>query len=244
MKYDPNPTWRRWRTSFERAATRPVPPIAAPELSVVTRAGVLESLQKFQIGESGEGRVAHEIDSARWPGIDDDFRQSLKMLVREEGRHSRMLALMVHALGGRTLSRNWSERLFVFARRALGLRFKLLVLLSVEVIGVSWYGLLAEQLPAGPLCEALRQMCTDEERHLAFFTRLFATQRWRWARWVWRPLNIAAGVLVVVDHRRTLRALNVPWREAFGRMWSRVNLVASGLAQSTPAGGVVLNETP
>ena len=228
-------TWSLWKMSFEAAAQRPVPPIVAPALSEAVRFGVLESLQKFQIGESGEGRVAHEIDSSLVPGIDGEFRASLKLLVREEGRHSRILALMVQALGGTTLSRNWSERLFVHLRRAFGLRFKMMVLLSVEVIGIAWYGLLAHQLPAGPFASALRQMCSDEERHLAFFSRFFAAQQLWWVRLLWWPLNLAAGALVILDHRRTLAALHVPWgvigrvmvtrvAEASVRMQERVGL--------------------
>jgi len=214
--------WSAWKKSFEVASQRPVPSIVAPAVTEPVRLGVLDSLKKFQIGESGEGRVAHEIDSAMLPGIDDEFRESLKMLVREEGRHSRILALMVHALGGKTLSRNWSERVFVHVRRAFGLRFKMLVLLSVEVIGIAWYGLLAEQLPAGAFAEALRQMCSDEERHLAFFSRFFAAQRIWWVPLVWWPLNLAAGALVIIDHRGTLCALRVPWLLIARRMLARV----------------------
>lgn len=228
-------TWSTCKRTFEVAAQRPVPPISAPDVSDEVRLGVLGSMQKFQIGESGEGRVAHEIDSALLPGGDDEFRATLKMLVREEGRHSRILALMVHALGGQTLSRNWSERLFIHVRRAFGLRFKMMVLLTVEVIGIAWYGLLADELPAGPFAAALRQMCSDEERHLAFFARFFAAQRLWWVRVLWWPLNLAAGALVILDHRRTLAALRVPWSrialamllriaEASHRMGERVSV--------------------
>ena len=227
--------WSAWKKSFEVAAQRAVPSIVAPAVSEPVRLGVLESLQKFQIGESGEGRAAHEIDSAMLPGIDDEFRQSLKMLVREEGRHSRILALMVHALGGKTLSRNWSERVFVHVRRAFGLRFKMLVLLSVEVIGIAWYGLLAQQLPPGAFADALRQMCGDEERHLAFFSRFFAAQRAWWVPLLWWPLNLAAGVLVIIDHRSTLRSLCVPWHLIARRMLSRVAEAAARMNERPAA---------
>ncbi len=240
-------TWSLWKKTFEVAAQRPVPVISAPVVGAEVRLGVLGSLQKFQIGESGEGRVAHEIDSALLPGVDDEFRATLKMLVREEGRHSRILALMVRALGGQTLSRNWSERLFVHVRRAFGLRFKMMVLLSVEVIGIAWYGLLADQLPAGPFAEALRQMCSDEERHLAFFSRFFAAQQLWWVRVLWWPLNLAAGTLVILDHRRTLSALRVPWSRIASAMVQRISEASHRMREqvgAAPAGRAARFHSP
>jgi hypothetical protein len=110
-------------------ATRPLPDlgtqvrirIGAPELA----ASIARSLAKFQLGEAGEGRIAKEIDRARLPSIDADYRAALKLFVAEEGRHARLLGLAVRALGGSLLQKNWTEALFVRGRRLLGLRLKL-----------------------------------------------------------------------------------------------------------------------
>ncbi len=101
---------------------------------------------------------------------------------------------------GKLLGRNWTERLFVFARRLLGLRLKLMVLLVAEVVGGAFYGLLASRLPEGALRRGLEQICEDEEHHLDFHGTSSRGRggawwgvrcgrrrggAWRWRRWGW-----------------------------------------------------------
>ncbi len=219
--------WNAWRRHFDQNAQRPLPDITPPVLPESHRLALAASLAKFQLGESGEGRIAHDIDSAQLHGIDDDYRASLKRFVAEEGRHARVLGLMVNALGGRSLARQWTERLFVRGRRALGVRFKLLVLLAAEVIGISFYGVLAKVLPACGLRDALEQLCADEEHHLAFHAEFFGAQRPDWLAsrllWLaWWPLALTAGLVVFLDHRRTLRVFGVSSSTLFRPMWSRI----------------------
>ena len=221
--------WNAWRRHFDENARRPLPAITPPPLSEPHRVALAASLAKFQLGESGEGRIAHDIDGAQLPGIDADYRASLKRFVAEEGRHARVLGLMVNALGGRLLGRQWSERLFVRGRRALGVRFKLLVLLAAEVIGISFYGVLANVLPRSELRDALEQICADEEHHLAFHAEFFGAQRpdpvaSRLLWLAWWPLALTAGLVVFLDHRRTLRVFGVSSSTLLRRMWSRISL--------------------
>lgn len=236
-------TFHHWRTHFDAQAARPLPPLDVPALTPRRRQALTRSLEKFQLGESGEGRVAHEIDRVTLPGVDADYRLSLKRFVAEEGRHARLLGLMVEALGGALLPRSWTERVFVRARRMLGVRFKLLVLLAAEVIGITFYGLLARALPEGRLAAALEQICRDEEAHLRFHADFFLAQRarplahllLRAAWWVVGPL---AALTVLLDHRETLRAFGVPLSEAAGRMLGRVREASQRM--SAPAAAPTL----
>jgi hypothetical protein len=213
--------WSDWRRHFEMNRRRPLPE-GLDQMEAVPegwRGALAASLATFQLGEAGEGRIAHEIDSAQLPGIDADYRAGLKLFVAEEGRHARILGLMVRGLGGKLLGRNWTERLFVFGRRLLGLRLKLMVLLVAEVVGGAFYGLLASRLPAGGLRRALEQICEDEGHHLDFHGDFFARQGWGlWGRAAWQvtwwSLALAAMGVVMMDHRRTLRTLGIPLGEA------------------------------
>jgi hypothetical protein len=228
--------WSDWRGHFERNRRRPLPEglERAEEVPAAWRPALAASLAIFQLGEAGEGRIAHEIDRAKVPGIDADYRAALKLFVAEEGRHGRILGGMVRGLGGRLLARNWTERLFVFGRRLLGLRLKLMVLLVAEVVGGAFYGLLASRLPASGLRRGLEEICKDEQHHLDFHGDFFARQGWgvfMRAAWhmAWWSLALAAMGGVLVDHRRTLKTMGIPLAEAAGAFLGLTREAASHL---------------
>lgn len=231
--------WSNWKQHFEDNVHRPLPAMAAPALAPPQHGALVQSLAKFQLGESGEGRIAHEIDRATLSGIDDDYRAALKRFIQEEGRHARILGTMVVALGGRVLARQWTERVFVHARRLFGIRFKLLMLMAAEVIGIGFYGMLSAALPAGPMAAALRQICGDEEAHLLFHRDFFHSQRdtgvGRLLRALWWPMGSIAALTVLWDHRATLRAFRIPLRIAAARLWAQVAIAG----RAAPPSGAV-----
>ena len=224
--------WTRWRKHFETQALRPLPtaPRDVAQIPAAWRAPLCASLARFQLGESGEGRVAREVERARLPAIDGDYRAALRLFVREEGRHARILAGMVRALGGSLLRRSWTERLFVAGRRLLGLRLKLLVLLAAEVVGLGFYSLLARRLGACSVAEQLAEIAADEGMHLEFHADFFRAQvdgaagRWLFRAAWWGAAGLACAV-VLVDHRRTLRALEIPLATAASRLLRLLALV-------------------
>lgn len=219
-----SPRWSAWRRHFERNKRRPLPRVDdAGEIPDAWRAPLSRSLARFQLGEGGEGRIAKEIWRVRLPGIDDDYRFALGHFVAEEGRHARILGAMVRALGGELLRNQWTEALFVRGRRLAGTRMKLLVLLAAEVIGIGFYGLLADRLPEGDIRRALREIATDEESHLQFHRAYFRTETtsaFRRALFVatWRTVATAACATVLLDHRATLVALGIPSDRAARRL--------------------------
>ena len=141
--------WSSWRNYYETNRSRPAPEVCdAPEVSGEERRRALaRSFAVFQLGEAGEGRIATEIDRTHLGTIDDDYRVSLKHWVREEGRHGRVLGTAVRALGGRPESKNWTNDLLVVGRRLLGIRLKLLVILTAEVVATARF-LISNLIPA------------------------------------------------------------------------------------------------
>jgi len=237
--------WIEWRCHFEQQAQRPLPVMGPPgSYATLPAAGpIARSLATFQLGESGEGRIAHEIDGAVLPDIDADYRRALKLFVAEEGRHARLLAIAVQMLGGQLVHRNWTDALFVRGRRLLGVRLKIVVLLAAEILGLTFYSLIARALPVGALRSTLRQICSDELHHLRFHADFLRSQA---LGPLWRPgLKIAlwvvcllAAVVVVLDHLPTLRAVRVSPASVLRRM-VRLTASAHRLAstQSLPCSG-------
>ncbi len=222
--------WTEWRRHFEFTATRPLPGTEAPELPADQWAALSRSLAIFQAGEGGEGRIAKDIDTFEQPWIDEDYRAALKLFVREEGRHARILTNALGELGGKTLNENWTERLFLYGRRAMGIELKLTVLTAAEVVGITFYGELMKALPECGLKSALGQLCEDETEHLAFHTAYFraATQtqlRKRAFSVAWRTIASAALSVVLLDHLATLRAFRIPPDAVAARSWALIREV-------------------
>lgn len=219
------PDWQRWHTTFARRAKRVEPKCQMVEplgLDAQQREILLRSLAIFQLGEGGEGRIAHQIDHANINGIDDDYRQALKYFVAEEGRHARLLGRCIKAMGGKLLTGNWTEKCFVHARRLIGIRLKLLVLLVAEVVAVTCYQLIARQLPPSDLRLTLHEICDDETVHLQFHSEFFRTQtqaKWQRALFLsmWWSVACAACVVVLLDHRTCFKALQIDRRQFIRR---------------------------
>jgi len=232
--------WLAWRRHFEERRLRPAPDLAhvADELPVPWRAPLAASLAVFQLGESRGGRLSQQIDGVHWRSIDDDYRAAVKLFVAEEQRHGDLLAGCVTGLGGELLEHSWTETLFLGLRRLVGVRFKLVVLLAAEVIGLAYYRTLLSRLPRGSLARTLEMICADEDFHLAFHADFFRAQLGPRARVAtaagWAALAGAAGAAVALDHRRALAALGIPQREFAARAAALIAAVARELAAPDP----------
>jgi hypothetical protein len=217
-----------WRDHFERNRLRALPDVGdAREGLPHTWAPLLaRSLAVFQLGESKGGRLATEIDAL--PGLDADYRAAIKLFIDEEQRHGQVLALCVEALGGKLLTTTWTESLFVVARRLAGVKFKLVVLVAAETIGLAFYRGLCSRLPAGALRASLAEICDDEVEHLRFHGDAFrGSLAFRLAWW---PVVTAAAAVVLVDHRRTHRALGIPLAESVRRFFDQIKIVDGELS--------------
>lgn len=222
--------WHTWRNLFQGRADRPLPPLDADLDYTQLPRSLAHSLAVFQLGESGGGSVVGQARRSRLPGIDEHYAEALDLFVSEEHRHANQLAVCVRMMGGELLRKNWTARLFVFARRLIGLRFKILVLLAAEVVGLSFYRLVATRLPPCRMRDTLLQLVGDEHSHMqfhcAFLGRQAATPfRRTLFKASWRALMFCAGLVMLIDHRRTLRDLSIEFRE-FQDLWSHYHFAA------------------
>lgn len=232
--------WHHWREHFEVQRDRPFPELIKPYgLPAEWVEALVYSLSRFQIGEGGEGRIAYEIDKADMPTIDYDYRSSLKLFVREEGRHARILGMMVRELGGSLLSETWTNRLFRSTRRCMGIQLKLLVLLVAEVVGIGFYSFLKNRLPSGTFRAALKEIIDDEAFHLAFHTEYFRralTTPFHKVVFLtlWWSVSLAACTVVFIDHRPTWNAFHVPFIPSAKGLLTLIHETGQGILRSQP----------
>lgn len=94
------------------------------------RAAIARSLQRFELGESGDG-VSLLAKAGR--AQDPTYVAALELFVIEEQKHSELFRRALEYLQYPTLASHWSDAAFVRLRRALGLRLELTLFLVAEV---------------------------------------------------------------------------------------------------------------
>ncbi|MEU9884528.1 ferritin-like domain-containing protein [Sphaerisporangium sp. NPDC051011] len=175
---------------------------------------VLRSLQRFQVGEDGDG--ANLVAKAAAAG-DDRYTRAVRLFVAEERDHARLLARLLAAAGAPIISGHWSDAVFVRLRRMLGLRLELMVLMIAEVIALRYYRALRDGSGDRLTAEVAGRIFDDERRHVPFHCDrlrdgfrdlprpLRAAVRYGW--WV---LTLGVCAVVALDHGPALRRLGVP----------------------------------
>jgi hypothetical protein len=224
--------WRDWVEFFRKRIDRPFRMPDTCDLNGYLPKSLAESLAIFQLGESGGGTIIEQARRSGIKAIDYHYADAMALFVAEEHRHADILASCVTALGGTLISRNWTAQLFVAARRLIGLRIKVLVLLAAEVVGICYYHLLARKIPQCDIKVMLDELVADELSHLQFHCCFLRSQvRSSWSRGifiiVWRATMLAAAVAVIIDHRNALHDLGID-RRIVWRRWMDYGRLAEG----------------
>ena len=87
------------------------------------RADFVRSLQRFQLGESGDGRCLRRNALAEPP----EYREALEWFIREEQEHARLMGCVLDALEEPRLEWHWTDWGFEKVRRLLGLKMEIMV---------------------------------------------------------------------------------------------------------------------
>ncbi|WP_214319484.1 ferritin-like domain-containing protein [Nonomuraea sediminis] len=202
---------RDFTPDFEAAAAGRTEPDWG--LGALLGPAVLRSLQRFQVGESGDG--ANLIAKASVAGP-DHYAKAVRLFVAEEQDHARLLARLLLAGGSGPIAGHWTDTVFVRLRRALGLRLELMVLLIAEVVALRYYRALRDG-SRDPLTSAVAaRILADEHRHVPFhcarlrdsFAELPVPARAA-AYCGWWMLLAGVTLVVAADHGVALRVLEV-----------------------------------
>ena len=152
-----------WVENFEAEAARRKQ-VGDPDWTVGARLhpDVVKSVQRFQVGESGDG--ANLIAKAGGGA----YGAAVRLFVAEEQNHARMLEHLLRAADQPTISSHWTDAVFVRLRRALGLRLELMVLLIAETVALRYYRALRDGSRDPLTADVADRILRDEERHVPF----------------------------------------------------------------------------
>lgn len=231
---------RKWLQYFEhnRINRREIPWEHGINISTDARAPLIRSLQRFQVGESGEG---HHLRKQAATTNDPVYLAVIDLFIKEEQEHARLMAKALQLMNGRLLKRHWSDACFILLRRLFGLNQELLVLLMPEMIAKRFFRALHDGVTDPVLRAMFGQIMHDEEGHLAFHVDFLQRALAPLSlparavnRCVWRLLFRASCLVVIVDHRAILREVGV----SPARFWWDCGLifdeVAAGIFSCAP----------
>jgi len=169
--------------------------------------------------------------------------------VAEEGQHARWLGILRERFGGERLESHWSDRAFVVLRHIGGLRREICVLLTAELIALSYYRVLPLAYEDPVLEAACARILLDERGHVAFhratlsreFARMPAPARTA-AVLSWRAFVAATAKVVAFDHREVLALAGVSRAEFEVEVRARARTLARAVRLG--ARGPELAEVP
>jgi DNA-binding FadR family transcriptional regulator len=204
-----------WLRYFKSNAAEPSLPWRDPyRLTASEHAAAAGSIRQFQLGESGKGRRLLD-QAARFAAErgEPEYWEALRLFVKEEQRHSRMLGRFLELHGIRPLDRHWVNGAFRGIRGLAGLELRMRVLATAEVLAMPFY-LALREATASPLLRAICDRILEEEamhlRFQAFTFRLFQSARpaiLRCLTWVANRMLLAGTEAVLWrEHRAVFRA--------------------------------------
>lgn len=134
-------------------------------LTIAERHKIALSIRSFQLGECSEGRsLKHHADLTG----DPDYARAIRLLIKEENRHSAYLASFMRDQGLPKATKTWSASSFKFLKNLAGLELRLRVLITAEIVALSYYAVLGNATRSTKLLRICQQMATEEEMHVQF----------------------------------------------------------------------------
>ena len=137
------------------------------ELSDEEKRLITPSIRAFQIGEGSKGK--HLIKEAKDFAIKKDYKEYaeiMKWFIMEENRHSQTLKKYMEVYQIKAVSELWIDRIFRFLRKMAGLECEIIVLVTAEMIALSYYRALSNATGSKLLKTICSQMLRDELKHV------------------------------------------------------------------------------
>lgn len=137
------------------------------ELTEEEKTLIAPSIRAFQIGEGSEGKhlmkavekFAEKTGYAEYPEI-------MKWFIREENRHSQTLKKFMEIYQIETANNIVIDNIFRTLRKMMGLECEVIVLVTAEMIALSYYTALANATNSKLLKTICEQMLNDELKHV------------------------------------------------------------------------------
>ena len=139
------------------------------ELAEEEKELITPSIRAFQIGEGSEGKhLKKVVEKFGKRTNDEEYIKAMDWFILEENRHSMTLKKYMEIYGIKPIEKNWIDNVFRFLRKLMGLECEVVVLVTAEMIALSYYTALSNATNSKLLKDICSQMLHDELRHVVF----------------------------------------------------------------------------
>ncbi len=130
---------------------------------------IFPSIKAFERGENSEGAYLKTAAEEFSNKIEDpSYGEAVQLFIQEENVHSDYLARYMRWHGISKKRRSSLNRIFQILRRTMGIRSEVTVLVTAEIIALSYYSALGNAADSKALKSICRQMLHDELPHVIF----------------------------------------------------------------------------
>ncbi len=164
-------SYREWISHFEEQDTKRLEMDFSEEqpLSEKTKKLIFPSIRAFQKGEGSDGtflmKTVERYVSAGGPA---EYRQAMKLFIKEENWHSAYLKAYMNHYGIKSAKKSALDSVFRKLRHIGGIKCEVTVLVTAEMIALTYYDALSACTDSKMLKRICGQMLEDEVPHIMF----------------------------------------------------------------------------
>lgn len=164
-------TYKEWNQYFSANNERRLEIDFSKEtdLSDKERSLLFPSIREFQKGEGSDGRFLLEAvnEFADKRGL-PEYKEAMQWFVKEENWHSAYLRKYMDYYHVKVKGRSFLDKVFRNLRRLGGVKCEVTVLVTAEMIALTYYDALAQSTESAVLKSICGQMLHDEIPHIMF----------------------------------------------------------------------------
>jgi hypothetical protein len=208
-------------------------------LSGAEKRVVVASIQQFQIGEGASGtRMLERAQRFSRETGDLGLIAALKLFLREEQRHSAILARFLQKESAPCLRKHWVHGVFRWMRGLAGLELCLKILVTAEVLARPYYAALRDATGSPLLRSICQRILEEESAHLRFQTFVlgrFGNRHRRLTQDLIKKSHVfllaATAVVVWAEHHAVFRSAG----RTFHQFWEETWREFDALYRTSPA---------
>lgn len=128
---------------------------------------ITPSIKAFQIGEGSEGKhLSKVVKSFAIKRNYEEYIEIMNWFILEENRHSQTLKKYMEIYDIEPTPKLWIDNIFRTLRKMMGLECEVIILVTAEMIALSYYTALSNATNSKLLKTICKQMLNDELKHV------------------------------------------------------------------------------